>query len=354
MPLSTANKIRLSWAAVGAAALGLLLLLAPVLMPFLVALTLGYALHPAVDRLHRWRVPRALGAALALALLCGALLAVGSLIVAVLQRTLPQLQQQVPVLLGRVGDWLGAHAAQLGWTGGFDLDALRQALARMLAGDPQRWAVQLLSSARSGGGVLLNWTANLVLIPVVTFYLLLDWDALMQRSFALVPLPRRDALRDLLLECDALLARYLRGQLLVMLVLAAYYSVGLALAGFQLALPIGVFTGLAVCVPFVGFGVGLLLALLAGALQFQSLYAIGAVAVIYGSGQVVESSWLTPKLLGHHIGLHPLLVIFLLLAFGSLFGFIGVLLALPAGALLLVLARHALAWYRRSALFLGS
>ncbi len=111
---------------------------------------------------------------------------------------------------------------------------------------------------------------------------------------------------------------------------------------------------LAVCVPFVGFGVGLLLALLAGALQFQSLYALGAVAVVYGIGQVVESSWLTPRLLGHHIGLHPLLVIFLLLAFGSLFGFIGVLLALPAGALLLVLARHALAWYRSSALFLGS
>ncbi len=353
VPLSSASKIRLSWAALGAAGLALVLLLAPMLMPFLVALTLAYALHPAVDRLARWRVPRALGAALALLLLCGVLAAVGSLIVSVVQQTVPQLRQQVPVLLTHVGAWLDTQSARVGIRGSVDLGALRQALGQMLAGDPQHWSAQLLSSARSGGGVLLNWTANLLLIPMVTFYLLLDWDALMRRAFDLVPLPRRAGLRELLGECDTVLARYLRGQLLVMLILAAFYSAGLAIAGLQLALPIGVFTGLAVCVPFIGFGMGLVLALLAGALQFQSLYALGAVALVYAIGQVIESWWLTPRLLGSHLGLHPLVVIFLLLAFGSVFGFVGVLLALPAGALLLVLARRGVAWYRRSALFLG-
>jgi hypothetical protein len=132
------------------------------------------------------------------------------------------------------------------------------------------------------------------------------------------------------------LGQYLRGQLLVMLVLSLYYSVGLALFGLDLALPIGLFTGLAVFVPYVGFGLGLVLALLAGLLQLSSIKALVMVALVYGLGQVLESFVFTPRLVGERIGLHPLAVIFVLLAFGQLLGFVGILIALPAGALLLV------------------
>ncbi len=352
MPISQRAQTRLVWLALLAAAVGTGWLLRSVLTPFLLALTIAYALHPAVERMARWRIPRLLGATVALVLLAIALVALGSLIVSVLSSTLPQLQRQVPGLVGNITSWLDATAARMGLHAHLDLGSLGELLTRSVSGDPQRWAMQLLSSARSGGSTLLNVLGNAILIPVLTLYLLLDWRELMQRAVGLVPLRHRDRLLDLVHECDGVLASYLRGQLTVMLLLAAFYAVGLSLAGFQLAVPIGVFTGLAVAVPFIGFGIGLLLALLAGALQFQSLYALGAVAVVYGIGQVLESSYLTPRLLGRRIGLHPLFVIFLLLAFGDLFGFVGVLLALPAGALMLVVARHLVQWYRSSPLFL--
>jgi predicted PurR-regulated permease PerM len=149
------------------------------------------------------------------------------------------------------------------------------------------------------------------------------------------------------------LGQYLRGQLLVMLALAVYYALALALAGFDLALPLGVFTGLAVAVPYVGFGIGLVLALLAGLLQFGALKGLLLVAVVYGVGQLLESFVLTPRLVGERIGLNPLAVIFALLAFGTLLGFVGVLIALPASAVMLVLLRRARTAYLASRLYSG-
>jgi predicted PurR-regulated permease PerM len=137
-------------------------------------------------------------------------------------------------------------------------------------------------------------------------------------------------------ETDALLAQYLRGQLLVMFLLAAYYSMALTIADFDVALPIGMLTGLLVCIPYVGFGLGLALAIIAAILQFEGWNGLVSVAIVYGIGQFIESFFLTPRLVGESIGLHPLTVIFALLAFGQLFGFVGVLLALPASAILSV------------------
>ena len=154
-----------------------------------------------------------------------------------------------------------------------------------------------------------------------------------------------------------MLGQYLRGQLLVMLILAVYYSVGLALFGLDLALPIGIFTGLAIFVPYLGFGLGLILATLAGLLEFAAqagpLKAVVMVAVVYGFGQAVESIYLTPRLVGERIGLHPLAVIFALLAFGQLLGFVGVLVALPASAVLLVAIRRIRTGYLESKLYQG-
>lgn len=158
----------------------------------------------------------------------------------------------------------------------------------------------------------------------------------------------REQVFSFLREADEVLGQYLRGQLLVMVILAIYYSVALSVAGFELALPVGIFTGLAVFIPFVGFGLGLLLALLAALLEFASWYGLIAVALIYGVGQVVESTYLTPRLVGERIGMHPVAVIFALMAFGHLFGFVGVLVSLPVSAVLVV----ALRWMRRA--YVGS
>ena len=210
-----------------------------------------------------------------------------------------------------------------------------------------------LSSARIGGSIVLAVIGNMVLVPVVLFYLLSDWPRLVERTQALIPPRMRDQVVGFLDECDGVLGQYLRGQLLVMLILAAFYSIGLALFRFDLALPVGVFTGLAIFIPYLGFGLGLVLALLAGLLQFASWYGVIAVAVVFGIGQLVESLWLTPRLVGERIGMNPLMVIFALLAFGHLFGFVGVLIALPVSALIVVAVRRLQVTYLASPLYRG-
>jgi predicted PurR-regulated permease PerM len=172
-----------------------------------------------------------------------------------------------------------------------------------------------------------------------------------QRAIALIPPRLRARVTSFTSDCDTVLGQYLRGQLIVMLLMAAFYSVGLALFGFDLAVPVGVFTGLAIFVPYVGFGIGLVLALLAGALQFTGWYGPIAVFVVYGIGQIVEGLFLTPKMVGERIGMSPLTVIFALFAFGHLLGFVGVLIALPASALTAVAAARLRAGYTQSALY---
>jgi predicted PurR-regulated permease PerM len=188
---------------------------------------------------------------------------------------------------------------------------------------------------------------------VVLFYLLIDWPQLVQRLQAMIPPRLRPRALDFFAECDSVLGQYLRGQLMVMAVLAAYYSIALGLAGFDLALPVGVFSGLAIFIPYLGFALGVALALLAGLLEFASWYGVIVVAVVYGIGQVAESLVLTPRLVGERIGLNPLAVIFALLAFGHLFGFVGVLVALPVSAVLLVGLRRAREAYMASKMYLG-
>ena len=226
-------------------------------------------------------------------------------------------------------------------------------MLKYLDANAEEGLAALLSSARIGGSVALAIAGNAVLVPVVLFYLLMDWPQLVARVQALIPRRQVHSVNTFLNECDGLLGQYLRGQLLVMLVLAVYYAVGLALFGFDLAVPLGVFTGLAVFIPYIGFGLGLVLTLLAGMLQFASLQGLVAVAVVFGLGQLLESFVLTPRLVGERIGLSPLAVIFALLAFGHLFGFVGVLIALPLSAVALVALKRLRSAYLESRLFSG-
>ena len=211
----------------------------------------------------------------------------------------------------------------------------------------------MLASLKLGGSVALAVIGNAVLVPVALFYLLMDWDHFVARAQAFIPVRLRSSTASFTGEADSVLGQYLRGQLLVMLAMAVFYSTGMALFGLDLALPIGIFTGLAMFVPYLGFGVGLLLALLAGFLQFASVKALVMVVAVFGVGQVIEGFVLTPRLVGRRIGLHPLAVIFALLAFGQLFGLVGVLVALPASAVLLVALRRVKAQYVASRLFTG-
>jgi predicted PurR-regulated permease PerM len=189
---------------------------------------------------------------------------------------------------------------------------------------------------------------------VVLYYLLVDWDVLVRRLDELIPRRWQAQAHALLSEVDRVLGEFLRGQLLVMLVLAAYYALALTLAGVEFALPLGVITGLLIFIPYVGFSLGLVLALLSALLQESGLAPLIAVAVIYGGGQLIESFVLTPWLVGDRIGLHPVAVIFALLAFGQLFGFVGLLLALPAAACVLVGLRALRRRYLASDLYQSS
>jgi predicted PurR-regulated permease PerM len=344
----------LAWLGVALLAGLLLWLLAPVLTPFLAALVLAYALQPAVGRLQRHlHLPRALAALLVELIAMAALLGVLLLIVPVISHELPRLREQIPQLAARINDGLAPWLAQYGISVRLDIAGIKAFVVKYLDAGGEDMLAALLSSARIGGSVLLALVGNAVLVPVVMFYLLLDWPMLTGRLRRLVPPRHLEAVCGFAEECDQVLGQYLRGQLLLMLVLATFYTSALALAGFELALPLGVFTGLAIFIPYLGFGLGAALALLAGVLQFASLYGAGAVLLIYGVGQVLESFVLTPRLVGERIGLHPIAVIFALLAFGHLFGFVGVLLALPAGALVLVALRRVRRAYVDSRLYRG-
>jgi len=343
----------LAWLGLAVAAWAVLHVLAPVVMPFVLAAVLAYALHPAVDKMARLGVPAWLGAGLALLLLGVSLAAVALLIVPVITKQLPLIREQLPQLLEHLNGTLQPWAARLGLDVAVDVPAVREALRKMLTGHEADVLDKLLASLRIGGSAVAAVLGNLVLTPIVAFYLLLEWAEMVGRVKAFVPPRWKAAVQQFLNETDDVLGQYLHGQAMVMVALAVFYTVGLALVGLKLALPIGVFTGLAVFVPYLGFGLGLLLGVLAAALQFQELTGMLLVLGVYGVGQVVESMWLTPKLLGERIGLHPLAVIFALMAFGHLFGFVGVLVALPVSAVLLVALRRAKAWYLGSDLYQG-
>ena len=353
MTLDSTQRRSLAWA--GLALTGALLLwaLGPVLTPFIVAAVLAYALHPAVEALVVRRIPRLAAVAVIEILTITALLALLLLVVPIISRQFPLLRDQVPLLADKFNQHLAPWLAQFGVTLTLDSASVKALFARLFDANVEDWVAAGLSSARIGGSVLLAFIGNAFLMPVALFYLLIDWSRLVERVQGLIPPRARGRVLGFLDECDGVLGQYLRGQLMVMGALAVYYSAALGLAGFDLALPVGVFTGLAIFIPYLGFGLGLALALLAGVLQFASWYGVIAVALVYGIGQVGESLFLTPRLVGERIGLNPLAVLFALLAFGHLFGFVGVLIALPVSALILVALRRVRGAYLGSRLYLG-
>ena len=356
MQFTSTQKRAFTWLAIALIAVLALWLLGPVLTPFVVAAVLAYALTPLVnwlDRLGRGRMPRVLAVVLVEVLFLVALLSLLLLIVPIMAKEIPLMREQLPLLADKFNGWLTPLLAKYGFKAALDVDSIKAFVLKYLNANFEDLFASVLSSLKLGGSVALALVGNAVLIPVALFYLLMDWERFVGRLVDMVPLRLREGYDSFTGEADSVLGQYFRGQLLVMLVMAVFYSVGMAVFGLDLALPIGIFTGLAMFVPYLGFGIGLILAVLAGLLQFASIKALVMVAAVYGVGQVLEGFVLTPRLVGERIGLHPLAVIFALLAFGQILGFVGVLIALPASAVLLVAMRRLQASYMASKLYTG-
>lgn len=341
------------WLVLGAVTGGLLYLLGPVLTPFLAAALLAYMGSPLVDRLQRWRLSRTLAVALVFSVLT-------LLVMVVLAVLVPQVERQWTSLLGKLPLWLDwVQQTALPWLQtrfGIDVAPDMEAVRQYLR-DNWRTAgglmTGLLKALTRSGASLMGWLAMVLLIPVVAFYLLRDWHDLVARGRALLPRDLEPIVVRLAREADGVLGAFFRGQLLVMLTLGMVYTLGLALMGLDFALLIGMLAGLVSFVPYLGFVVGLASAVVVALMQFQDAIHLLYVALVFGVGQMLEGMVLQPLLLGERIGLHPVAVIFAVLVGGQLFGFFGVLLALPAAAVIVVLLRYAYERYRASDVYQG-
>lgn len=325
--------------------------LSPVLAPFLAAGILAFIFDPMVTRLERKGLSRAVGTLLAVITLLLAIVLMLLIVLPLFYKEISQLVAQLPGLADqlktRTIPWINES---LGITLNLDAATFRQFATENLS-DASGVAKKIFSSLGIGGLALVGFLVNLLLIPVVLFYVLRDWNRLIAAVDGMVPRRLHPTVRTVAGEINVILSEFLRGQISVMLIMAVFYVAGLWLAGLEFALPVGLITGLLVFIPYVGAGTGLLLGTVAAFMQFPTFSGVLAVWGVFGIGQLIEGFLVTPWLVGDRIGLHPVAVIFALLAFGQLFGFFGVLLALPASAAILVGLRHLGAEYRTSDLY---
>ena len=334
------TDLRLNWLIAIALTGWLFYLLAPVLTPFVASALLAYMGDPLADRLQKLKIPRTLAVVtvflITFIVLAALILLVGPLVsaqVSALFEALPEIAQRVEQV------WLPTILGWLNIESGADVG-----VAPFLAKYGEMfgsWSGKVLLSVSKSGGALAAAVLSLFLIPIITFYLLRDWDSITAHLAALIPESQRETVLQLARESDEVLSAFLRGQILVMLALAFIYSVGLSVVGVKFAIAIGVVSGLVSFVPYLGFVFGIGIAGLTVALEPNPLWHLVGVIATFSIAQFIEGSVLTPKLVGDRIGLHPVIIIFAVAAGGQLFGFFGILLALPAAAVISVLVRFA-------------
>jgi predicted PurR-regulated permease PerM len=330
----------------------LLYLLAPVLTPFAVGALLAYLFDPLVDRLERRGFSRTLGVVTVFVLITLALVGVVLLLIPMLQREVVKFTNNLPEYVA----WFEQTA--IPWVEsqtGLSLDHLET--GNLLALVQQYWqeagtaAATVVGGLSRSGMAVLGFMVNLLLVPVVAFYLLRDWDVMVARIRLLLPRAIEPTVSRLAHDSDVVLGGFLRGQLSVMLALGSMYALGLWAIGIDLALLIGFIAGLVSFVPYLGVFVGLGISLIAALVQYGDLLHVVLVCVVFGIGQTLEGFVLTPWLVGDRIGLHPVAVIFAVMAGGQLFGFFGVLMALPVAAVVMVLLRYLHQRYTESDLY---
>ncbi len=347
------------WWILAALLVYLFYLLEPVLTPFLAAMVIAYMLDPLVDRLseagfRQWKIGRTLATLLAMTGVMLALIGLMLIILPLLQQQSMLIVQRLPAVVDhfhqQVEPWLLKHF-------GIRFNVNPAYIQKLLTEHWQSassFVGSVLLSAGQKGLNLIGMLANILLLPVVLFYFLRDWDDMMTKIGELIPRDLIGRVKKIVKDIDSVVAEFLRGQLSVMLSLCVFYSVGLWLVGLDMALSIGMIAGLLSFVPYLGFALAFNLAMILALLQFASLPEVVPVLLVFGVGQFVESFFLTPILVGDRIGLHPVLVILALMAGGQLFGFAGVLLALPVSAAIAVGLRYIKNSYLRSDTYLHS
>lgn len=347
---------RLQWTALALAVCWLVWVLAPILTPFVFALMLAWLGDPLVDRLER--AGRSRNVAVTLVFTAMALIVLAGLLILV-----PLIERQIETLIAswpHYRDWFMLTA--LPWveqrtgielTDWFDFGHISQ-LVRENWDRAGGIAATVLGYLSRSGFAVIGVVANVALLPVITFFFLRDWDLLVERVASLIPRDHLDIVSRLARESSDVLSAFLRGQFLVMLVLGVMYGLGLWAVGLDLGILIGLIAGLLTFVPYLGPASGIILGVIAALVQYGDWQHVAGVLVVFGIGQVIESYVLTPKLVGDRIGLHPVAVIFAVLAGGQLFGFLGMLLALPVAAVVNVLLRYAQDRYRHSRLYVGT
>jgi len=337
-------------------------LLHDILLPFVVGAIVAYFFNPVVARLQTWGLSRGLATATTTAFAV-------FLVVGVMVAVLPPLVSQAQRLIAKAPEYITRAAAQfqpliepLGEKFGGVLGLGAGSTAADLQGEAAKWSGQaltflggLLAGLAQRSVAIINLLGLLFITPVVTFYLLRDWERLLANLDSWLPRENADTIRKLARDSDAAIAGYVRGQALVCLCLALIYSIGLSLVGLEFGFVIGLIAGMISFIPFVGTMVGAVLALGMALAQFPPDWVgVAKVGVVFLTGHLLESNFLSPKLVGDRVGLHPVWIMFALLAGGALFGFVGVLIAVPVAAMAGVLVRHLLGRYLASGLYRGA
>lgn len=346
----------LVWVAFFLAAILVLWVFRSILLPFVVGLALAYLLNPMVNIVQKIGIGRAWASAVVLSFVLAVIFSLFLMLVPLVAQQVIGLIAKVPgyvtdlqalaqSLAPQLAEWLGPERAAQ-----FE-DSLAQLIARGL-----ELAGSITAQVAQSGITVLNTIAILFITPVVAFYLLLDWEGMVKRIDELLPRAYRDEIRGVLDQIDKSMAGVIRGQGSVILVLSIYYATALSLAGLDFGLAVGLIGGLLSFIPYVGFLIGFSLAMTIALVQFwpdQWLFALIVLAV-YMVGQFLEANILYPKLVGQSININPVWLMFALFAFALLFGFVGLLLAVPLAAITGVLTRYALAKYQASSLYRGS
>lgn len=319
--------------------------LSPILTPFLIAALLAYLADPLVNRLVAVKIPRTIAVTIVFAILILIILFLLFLVIPLLEHQIITLISKIPIILTWLQNialpWL---SKRLGIQEVIDFPFIKSFIS-------QHWqqaggiASAVWTTITHSGHRLFVFLINLLLIPVVTFYLLRDWPKVVFGLRRLIPLAIRPTVLRIATECNEALSAFFRGQLLVMLSLGFYYTIALWLCGLEIALLMGIVIGLISIVPYLGFLVGITIAIIAQLVQYHDVWHLVYILIAFTIGHIIENYILYPLLVGDRIGLHPVAVIFAILAGGELFGFIGVLFALPAAAIIMVLLRFMIRYY---------
>lgn len=341
----------LFWLAALLAAVGLLWLLQGILLPFLVGMAIAYFLDPVADRLERLGLSRLAATTLITILFFAAVIVAIVILAPLVQEQIVNLMDTLPTAFERLRRTL-VHIGHTRW--GTFLGTNRMSSAN-IANELGGWVANLLGRAWAGGLALVNALSLIVVTPVVAFYLLLDWDRMIARVDTWLPRRQAPTIRRLAGEINHVLAGYVRGQGLLMIALAVFYAVGLTAVGLNFGLLIGLVSGLISFMPFLGAIAGFVVSMAVALVQFWPNWLhVALVMAVFLVGQALEGNVLQPRLVGRQVGLHPVWVIFAVLAFGLLFGFVGMLLAVPLAAAIRVLLRFFLNRYMESPLYTGA